>query len=36
LEIVPYTLYIEGWVGHRIGLDEVEKRKILLFQDSKF
>jgi hypothetical protein len=31
-EIVPGTLWIGGWVGHRTDLDAVENRKILPLQ----
>jgi hypothetical protein len=29
-EIAPCTHWIGGWVGPRVGLDDVEKRKIVL------
>jgi hypothetical protein len=33
-ERAPDTHWIGGWVGPRTGLDDVEKRKILLYWDS--
>jgi hypothetical protein len=30
----PFTHWIGGWVGPRAGLDAVEKRKILHWQES--
>jgi hypothetical protein len=29
------TNWIEGWVGHRVGLDNVEKRKFLYYSDIR-
>jgi hypothetical protein len=34
-ERTPGTLWIGGWVGPRAGLDDMEKRKLLPYRDSK-